>query len=271
MRKRSILLCIGLLLSLAVWSAKKYKLVEIETNIGMLKVRLYTETPIHSENFLKLIGEHHYDSLLFHRVIKDFMIQGGASDSKGAEKGKMVGVVDPGYTLEAEIRPEYIHKKGALAAARQGDEVNPEKRSSGEQFYVVQGNKYTDEQLNDVEKRKLYMAKSKFAKKLFKPKEKEYRRYMASRDRIKADSLLRSVDTAVEAEFKDYKGHLISEEARAVYREIGGTPFLDGEYTVFGEVVEGLEIVDKIAAVKTDRNDRPEEDVIILSMRLTRK
>ncbi|MEG0795089.1 MAG: peptidylprolyl isomerase [Odoribacter sp.] len=128
--------------------------------MGMIKVKLYENTPLHSENFLKLVKEKHYDSLLFHRVVKDFMIQGGASDSRCATKGAMVGVSDLGYTIEAEIRQEHHHIKGALAAARQGDDVNPEKKSSGEQFYIVQGKIYQDEELEQIEQRKLFMAKN---------------------------------------------------------------------------------------------------------------
>ena len=172
---RHVLFGVILLLITCICEAKKYKLVEIETNLGIIKVRLFEDTPKHSENFLKLVKEKHYDSLLFHRVIKDFMIQGGASDSKRAAKDKGVGMSDPGYTIEAEFRPGNIHVKGALAAARE------------------------------------------------------------------------------------------------LYKSVGGTPFLDGDYTVFGEVVEGMDILDKIATVKTTLSDRPEKDVMILSTKLRKK
>lgn len=221
-----VCLAMCMLLSLLTFGEKKYKLVEIETSLGVIKVKLYTNTPKHSENFLKLAKEKHYDHLLFHRVIQDFMIQGGASDSRQAEPGKMVGVSDPGYTIEAEFRPENHHFKGALAAARQGDEGNPEKRSSGEQFYIVQGKTYTDRELDQIEKRKQMISKKPFK---------------------------------------------FSPEAREMYKSVGGTPFLDGDYTVFGEVVEGMDILDKIAAVETDSGDRPKEDVVILKTKLKRK
>lgn len=149
---RTVCLFVLLCVSALSYGAKKYKLVEISTNLGNIKIRLYENTPRHSENFLKLVKAHHYDSLLFHRVIGDFMIQGGSSDSRHAPKETAVGMSNPGYTIEAEIRPEYRHFKGALAAARQGDEVNPEKRSSGEQFYLVQGKTYTDQELDQIEK-----------------------------------------------------------------------------------------------------------------------
>lgn len=257
--------------SITVSCAKKYKVVVMETNQGTIKLKLYEDTPLHSENFLKLAGERHFDGLLFHRVIQDFMIQGGASDSKGAEKGKMVGLSDPGYSLQAEILPGHFHKKGALAAAREGDEVNPERKSSGEQFYIVKGKVFTDDELNMIEKRKLVMAKNDLGRKLFQPKMEEYKQYLSAGQKGEADSLIRSINARIEEEFAGYKDHLIPAEIREVYKTIGGTPHLDGAYTVFGEVIEGLDIVDKIAGVKTDQNDRPEEDVVILKTTLKKK
>ena len=251
--------------------AKGYKFVVLETNFGTVKLRLYENTPKHSENFLKLVKEHHYDGMLFHRVIKDFMVQGGASDSKGAKPGQMLGMSDPGYQIDAEFHPEYFHKKGALAAAREGDEVNPDKKSSAEQFYIVQGKKYTDDDLNRLEKRRLDMAKNELGAKLFKPKQEEYKRYMQAGENVKGDSLLRAINADITAQFADYKAHLFSAEAREAYKTVGGTPFLDGAYTVFGEVVEGLDVIDKIAVVKTDQNDRPVEDVVILKAVLKNK
>lgn len=251
--------------------AKKYKVVVMETNLGTMKIKLYENTPLHSENFLKLAKEGHYDNLLFHRVIKEFMIQGGAADSKGAKKDQMVGISDPGYMVNAEFRPENFHKKGALAAAREGDEVNPEKKSSGEQFYIVQGKTYTDEELDRMDNRKLVIAKNQLGEKLFKPKQEEYRRYMEAGQRTQADSLVRSIDTEIEKQFTDSKDHIMPANIREIYKTIGGTPFLDGEYTVFGEVVDGLDVIDKIAAVKTGQGDRPVEDVVILKVTLVNK
>lgn len=265
------LIFVFMALSAISFGAKKYKLVEIETNLGTIKVRLYENTPKHSENFLRLAKAKHYDSLLFHRVIKDFMIQGGASDSKGAPKGKSVGVADPGYTIDAEIQPEYRHVKGALAAARQGDEVNPEKKSSGEQFYIVQGKTYTDAQLDQMERQKLIAAKNKLGAELYKPLQEEHRRYLRQGQRQKADSLVNQINAEIEKRFEGQNPYHFSPEVRELYKSVGGAPFLDGDYTVFGEVVEGMDIIDKIAAVKTDRNDRPEEDVYIISTKLKRK
>lgn len=269
--KKLFFVLIVLLVCMSGVKAEKYKYVVLETNQGVIKLKLYEDTPLHSDNFTKLVKEKHYDGLLFHRVIDGFMIQGGSSDSRNAEKGKMLGMGDPGYTLEAEICPAHFHEKGALCAARQGDAVNPEKRSSGEQFYIVQGKTYTDEELDRLEQSRLMNAKNRLGMKLFQPKQEEMRRYMAAGQQAKADSLVRAIQAEIEIQFKDYTDHLIPAERREVYRTMGGTPFLDGEYTVFGEVVEGLDIVDKIATRKTGAGDRPEEDVVILNARLSKK
>ncbi len=193
-----------------VKNGEKEYYVKIETSYGDMVVKLYNETPLHRDNFLKLVKEGVYDDLLFHRVINQFMIQGGDPNSRNAKPGQMLGEGGLGYTVPAEFVPTLYHKKGALAAARQGDGVNPEKASSSCQFYIVQGTTWDAERLKSVEQR---MGKS---------------------------------FTAEQAE---------------VYAKIGGTPFLDGDYTVFGEVVEGLEVVDKIAAVPCGPMDRPVEDV----------
>lgn len=269
--KKLLFVLLPFLVCMSGVKAEKYKYVVLETNQGVIKLKLYEDTPLHSDNFTKLVKEKHYDGLLFHRVREGFMIQGGSSDSRNAEKGKALGMGDPGYTVEAEIRPGHFHEKGALCAARQGDAVNPEKRSSGEQFYIVQGKTYTDEELNRLEQGRLMNAKNRLGMKLFQPKQEEMRQYMATGQQAKADSLVRGIQTEIEAQFKDYTAHLIPAEKREVYKTMGGTPFLDGEYTVFGEVVEGLDIVDKIAAQKTGANDRPEEDVVILKAKLSKK
>lgn len=182
-------------------------LVEIETEFGTMLAELYNDTPLHQENFLKLAQEGFFNDLLFHRVIDGFMIQGGDPDSKNAPAGKALGMGGPGYTVPAEFVAERIHIKGALAAART---QNPEKRSSGSQFYIVQGSPLTAEQLDMMEAR---------------------------------------------------KGIRYGTPQREAYLELGGTPFLDGEYTVFGQVVEGLEVIDSITAQETDPRDRPTRDI----------
>lgn len=191
-------------------TSEKSFYVQIETDFGNMVVKLYNETPLHRDNFLKLVKDGIFDSLLFHRVIQNFMIQGGDPDSKNAKPGQMLGEGGLGYTVPAEFVSGLFHKKGALAAARQGDEVNPRKESSASQFYIVQGNVWNADRLRMVEQR---------------------------------------------------YGKTFTREEAEVYATLGGTPFLDGDYTVFGEVVEGLEVVDKIAAVRCGTMDRPLQDV----------
>lgn len=198
--------------------------VALTTTKGMIVLRLYNETPLHRDNFLKLVKAHFYDSVLFHRVIQNFMIQAGDPQSRHAVAGEALGNGDPGYTVPAEFVPTLFHKKGVLAAAREGDDVNPTKASSGSQFYIVQGKTFSDAGLDSVETFRL-------------------------------------------------KGRKIPPEQRAVYKTIGGTPHLDQNYTVFGEVVRGLDVVDSIAAVPTSRQppDRPVEDVRILKATLVKR
>ncbi|MBL7923284.1 MAG: peptidylprolyl isomerase [Bacteroidia bacterium] len=216
--KKSVLICLTLLLSLtqASFAQKKNKkmeespkdsLIEISTDYGTMKVKLYKETPLHRANFLKLAGEGFYDSLLFHRVIKGFMIQGGDPQSKNASAGQMLGSGDVGYKIPAEFVDTLFHKKGVLAAARDG---NPEKASSGCQFYLVQGKVMTEQEIVAAEQR---------------------------------------------------LGFKLSEAQKQAYMSVGGTPWLDRNYTVFGEVIEGLDVIDKIAAVTTASGDRPVQDV----------
>ena len=187
-------------------SAEKETVVTIKTSMGTIKAKLYNDTPLHRDNFLKLVNEGWYNGSPFHRVIKDFMIQGGQNAD---------GRLDPGYTVPAEFKSNHFHKKGALAAARQGDQVNPKKASSGSQFYIVQGKVYDDKWLDMFENR---------------------------------------------------TGKVLSATQRQAYKTMGGTPHLDGDYTVFGEVIEGLDVVDKIAAVQTGKMDVPVEPVTILSV-----
>jgi cyclophilin family peptidyl-prolyl cis-trans isomerase len=185
-------------------------LVDIETEFGHMLVELYDATPKHQENFIKLVDQGFFDSLMFHRVIEGFMIQGGDPDSKRAKPGQQLGAGGPGFTIPAEFVDTLVHTKGSLAAARQGDQVNPQKRSSGSQFYIVQGRPLTAPQLDLLEAQKNI-------------------RYSSAQ--------------------------------REIYLKSGGTPFLDKEYTVFGRVIEGLDVLDQIAATKVDSFDRPKKDV----------
>ena len=237
--------------------------VKIETTLGDITVRLYDETPIHRDNFVKLVKEGYYDGTLFHRVIKDFMIQGGDPDSKGAPAGKMLGVGGPDYTLEAEIKNNLYHKRGALAAARQGDEVNPERRSSGSQFYIVWGQVYKENQLNQLGKQ-IRMQKVQDAfNALAKARREEIMQMRRERNRAGLQELQDQL--IAEAENKVGKQGLTDEQMQ-LYSTVGGTPHLDGQYTVFGEVEEGLDVVEQIQNTATGRADRPTNDI---DMRMT--
>lgn len=232
--------------------------VKIQTMLGDIVVRLFDETPIHRDNFIKLAKEGYYDGTLFHRVIKDFMIQGGDPDSKGAPTGKMLGVGGPDYTLEAEIKDGLFHKRGALAAARQGDEVNPQRRSSGSQFYIVWGQVYNEGQLRQYSKQLRMQKVQAVFNDLAASHRDEIMQMRRDRNRDGLQALQDKLVT--EAESKVGKNGLTEEQLK-VYSTIGGTPHLDGQYTVFGEVEEGLDVVEKIQNSATGRADRPVDDI----------
>ncbi len=244
-------------------------IVLIKTTYGEIKIKLYEKTLLHSENFFKLINEKFYDSTLFHRVIPDFMIQSGDPDSKNAQSGQNLGNGGPGYTIEAEFVPEYLHKRGAVAAARMPDNVNPEKRSSGSQFYIVQGKVFTEQELdkielnvNTTEKRKFFMSFIEQTENL------ELKNEIDSLQKIKDMAALQKlslklehiIDSAYTINNELFK---FTEEKRNIYTNIGGAPHLDGGYTVFGEVIEGMDIVDSIAKCERNKMDRPIEDIRI--------
>lgn len=234
--------------------------VKIQTTLGDIIVRLYDETPQHRDNFVKLAKEGYYDGTLFHRVIKDFMIQGGDPDSKGAPAGKMLGVGGPDYTIEAEIKSGLYHKRGALAAARQGDEVNPERRSSGSQFYIVWGQVYNEGQLRQFSKQMEMQQMQAVFNTLAKEHHDEIMQMRRERNRAGLQELQEKLAAEAEAQVKA-QGAGMTDEQRAIYSTVGGTPHLDGQYTVFGEVEEGLDIVEMIQQSKTARGDRPVDDI----------
>ena len=238
--------------------------VKIQTTLGDITVRLYDETPIHRDNFVKLVKEGYYDGTLFHRVIKDFMIQGGAPDSKGAPAGKMLGVGGPDYTLEAEIKDGLFHKRGALAAARQGNEVNPERRSSGSQFYIVWGQVYNEGQLRQFSKQLKMQQTQEIFNRLASEHRDEIMQMRRDRNRAGLQELQDKLATEAQQQAADYVG--LTEEQQKIYSTIGGTPHLDGQYTVFGEVEKGLEVVEMIQGAATGRGNRPIDDI---EMRVT--
>ena len=234
--------------------------IKIETPKGDIIVRLYDDTPKHRDNMLKLVEEGFYNGTLFHRVIKDFMVQGGDPDSKNAPKGKQLGAGGPDYTIEAEFTPTHFHKRGALAAARLGDEVNPNKESSGSQFYIVLGEKYNEGQLKQMEKQMKQNQVTITFNDLVTYHKDEIMDMRRNRDRAglqeMQDRLMQEAQDICKANPVGF-----SAEQTEAYTTLGGTPHLDGQYTVFGEVEEGLDVVDKIQSCDTLPNDRPTTDI----------
>lgn len=239
--------------------------IKISTSLGDITVRLYDDTPIHRDNFLKLASEGYYNGTLFHRVIRDFMIQGGDPDSKGAPAGKQLGVGGPDYTLQAEIKPHFFHKRGALCAARLGDEVNPNRESSGSQFYIVWGSVYNASQLKQMEKQMRQNQVAVTFNDLVSYHKEEIMNMRRNRDRAGLQAMQEQLLKEAEDICKAHPAGFTEEQAQA-YTTVGGTPHLDGQYTVFGEVTDGLDVVEKIQGVKTLRGDRPCDDVEVIAM-----
>ena len=241
--------------------------VHIHTSLGDIVVRLYDETPKHRDNFVKLASEGYFDGTLFHRVIKDFMIQGGDPDSKGAPAGKNLGTGGPDYTIPAEfVYPQLFHKRGALSAARTSDEVNPNRESSGSQFYIVWGKQYKPGELKQMERQLAMQQEQGVFNRLVaenRPKIMDLRR---KRDQAALQELQDDLIAQTHAICAEQGTMKFTDEQVTVSTTLGGTPFLDNQYTVFGEVEEGLDIVEQIQNVATGRNDRPVEDV---SMQVT--
>jgi len=245
-------------------------LVEFTTSAGKFTVKIYSETPLHQMNFAKLIDQNYYDGLLFHRVIKDFMIQGGDPNSKGAAKNVPLGNGGPGYTIPAEFNQQFYHKKGALCAARQGDAQNPEQRSSGSQFYFVTGAVYSLSDLGQMEVRINQQAKAGMMTKYWaNPKNKaDAELYAKYKSEFKRDSLNALVAKIKQEQLYNYVPYKFSEQQIKDYTTIGGTPFLDNNYTVYGEIVEGIEVIEEIGKEKTTPGNRPIEDVKIISIKI---
>lgn len=268
MHLRSIILSLSLVLVIKTCFSQTFskETILISTSFGNMKIKLFNETPQHRDNFLKLVKEHFYDSLLFHRVIEGFMIQGGDPDSKHAEPAKFLGDGDLKYTIPAEFVPSLCHKKGMLCAARNGDDVNPEKASSACQFYIVQGKVRTDEDLAAYEKRINKTLITKLKEDVLNKQENatlKEKISVAKKDQNN-DSLMvyfKTLNKLVDEEFVKVPHYTFPPEHRTIYKTIGGTPHLDSQYTIFGEVIEGLDVIDKIAAVGKNKDDRPLIDI----------
>ena len=245
-------------------------LVDIKTSLGDIRVLLYDGTPKHRDNFIKLVNEGFYEGTLFHRVINKFMIQAGDPDSKGAPAGKALGSGGPGYQIDAEIiYPTYYHKRGALAAARQGDQVNPQRKSSGSQFYIVTGDVVPAAQLSQLEAHVANKQMQTIFNGLVQARMAEIQRMQAAGNQAGLQALQNELIALTEAEYAK-NPVAITEEMRNAYTTVGGTPHLDNDYTVFGEVVSGMDVVAKIENAKTGAMDRPVEDVKIISMTMVK-
>lgn len=273
MKTNQILIIAVLLVALASCGAgakktnemEKRTQVKIETTMGDIVVELYNETPKHRDNFIKLAKEGVYDSTLFHRVIRQFMIQAGDPESKNANDTAMLGNGDVGYTVPAEFMPQkFFHKRGALAAARMGDDVNPERASSGCQFYIVTGKKFREAQLLDMAGQKNNARVDQLFNELARKHMKEIYKLRKAGDNAALLELQDSLEAQAYALSKEEEPFMFTPEQLAAYTTIGGAPHLDGAYTVFGQVIEGMETVEKIELTKTGRADRPVENVRIL-------
>ncbi len=246
-------------------------LITLKTEQGDIKMVLYDQTPKHKKNFIELAEKGFYDSLLFHRVINGFMVQTGDPDSRYAEPGEKVGQGGPGYNIPAEFVPGLIHERGAIAAARQPDQLNPEKESHGSQFYIVQGKVFSEEELRKtrIDYNKLYeyfghlTERSKFRH--VKDKVEELR---AENQMEKLQDYIVSMKDTLETEYDVELDLPLTRQQLETYTSVGGAPHLDAGYTVFGKVVDGMDVVEKIATVRTDEQDRPVEDVRVITVKV---
>jgi len=251
-----------------LWSCQimaQNRIVQISTNLGVMKFKLNNETPKHRDAFIQLTKEGYYDQTLFYRVIQNFLIQGGSRSSRNAAPGKRIGYGDPDKTVDDEIRPQFFHKKGVLCAPRQPDEVNPFKQSDISQFFIIKGKVFTEGELDTIEIAVNRPIRNKINAQYLTPEVKEKLKKLKAEKKVEefraiADEVKRQIDT----DYTMHPGKLIfSKEQREAYTTIGGYPDLDGKYTIFGECISGIEVIDKIAALKTDENNRPFTDVKI--------
>jgi peptidylprolyl isomerase len=238
--------------------------VDVKTTLGDIRIMLYDDTPKHRDNFLKLVKDGFYNGVLFHRVIKDFMVQTGDPESVKADSTRMLGSGGPGYEIDAEILyPKHYHKYGALAAARSGDQFNPERRSSGSQFYIVTGEKYDASQIDRMGANQTMQKRQAYFRDLCKKNDARIRELMAAGNDEATETYRQELIKETEAAVPEQP---LPENIKNDYTTIGGTPHLDGAYTVFGEVISGMDTVEKIQNSETGRGDRPKNDIRIISM-----
>jgi len=241
------------------------KLVDISTNLGSMKFKLYNDTPKHRDAFIELANEGYYNGTLFYRVIQDFLIQGGSKSSKGAAPGKRIGYGDPDKTVDDEILSKYFHKKGALCAPRQPDEINPFKQSDISQFYIVKGRVHTNGEIDTMEIAVNRPIRNKIVQSVMTPEVRDELKQLKEEKKVdEFRELAQKVKDKIETEYRYDPGVIeFTEAQREAYTTIGGYPDLDGKFTIFGECISGFEVIDKIAALSTDKNNRPFSDVKI--------
>ncbi|MDR2927516.1 MAG: peptidylprolyl isomerase [Cytophagaceae bacterium] len=262
MKPQHFLLFLPLLLFAQTNAQEAQTYVCIKTNMGSMRVKLHGDTPLHRENFLKLVNKKHFNGTLFYRSVKNFVIQGGSSDSRNAPQGKHIGYGEMSVNIDSEFRDNRFHKKGAICAPRQPQDINHFKMSDISQFYIVKGRVYTHEELDILEKRVNNPIKIQLKRQYYDP-------HKSTLDSLKItdprgfNTLLRDIKSKIDFDYAVSNYKQFTPEEREIYTTIGGCPDLDGDYTVFGEVVEGIGVIDKIAAIKTDKNDRPLQDVVI--------
>ncbi|MGQ8335674.1 peptidylprolyl isomerase [Sunxiuqinia sp. A32] len=257
---------LSIILSVCIFSAAaQNRIVEVKTNLGSMKFRLYNDTPKHRDAFIKLANQGYYDETLFYRVIQNFLIQGGSKSSRNAPPGKRIGYGDPEHTVDDEIISHYHHKKGALCAPRQPDEVNPFKQSDISQFYIVKGKVFTNGELDTMEMAVNRPIRKEITSQVYTSDIREKLKQLKEEKKVKEfREIAGKVKKDIESRFNLHPGVLkFSEEQRKSYTTVGGYPDLDGKYTIFGECISGFDVIDKIAALKTDSNSRPFTDVKI--------
>lgn len=265
--KRLYSLTLAFLLAAASLNAQSSeKAVTIKTNVGTMKARLYDDVPNHVRTFINRAQQGEFNGTLFTRVIKEFMIQGGAPDSKNAPAGARCGFGDSSAEIMPELKDKYFHKRGALAAPRQNDDVNPEKKSDMSQFFIVQGKVYRETELDTLERTANYPARQKALKEFYAPVRAELNMIKMSNKR-EYQKRLRAINAQIDSVIQATPGHLLfTDEQRKAYTTVGGCHHLDGTYTIFGELTEGFDVLDQIATQPKDQNDRPKKDIRIQSI-----